>query len=103
MLFFFSSRRRHTRLQGDWSSDVCSSDLREPGDQVAEHARGGGEAVQQEHDGPAVRPGLAVEDADAADGGGAVVDGPGAVGGFHCVRSFDDFWSRGLWTWAPRR
>src|SRR2546426_3486215 len=25
--FFFSSRRRHTRLQGDWSSDVCSSDL----------------------------------------------------------------------------
>src|SRR5256885_6568327 len=27
VLFFFSSRRRHTRLQGDWSSDVCSSDL----------------------------------------------------------------------------
>src|SRR2546426_12191032 len=27
-VFFFSSRRRHTRLQGDWSSDVCSSDLR---------------------------------------------------------------------------
>src|SRR5205807_6832681 len=27
---FFSSRRRHTRLQGDWSSDVCSSDLRTP-------------------------------------------------------------------------
>src|SRR5205807_4519587 len=25
--FFFSSRRRHTRLQGDWSSDVCCSDL----------------------------------------------------------------------------
>src|ERR1039457_6249855 len=25
--FFFSSRRRHTRLQADWSSDVCSSDL----------------------------------------------------------------------------
>src|SRR5688500_20282411 len=24
---FFSSRRRHARLQGDWSSDVCSSDL----------------------------------------------------------------------------
>src|SRR5256885_8070240 len=24
--FFFSSRRRHTRLQGDWGSDVCSSD-----------------------------------------------------------------------------
>src|SRR5256885_2531601 len=27
MIFVFSSRRRHTRLQGDWSSDVCSSDL----------------------------------------------------------------------------
>src|SRR5262249_3396217 len=26
-LFFFSSRRRHTRLVSDWSSDVCSSDL----------------------------------------------------------------------------
>src|SRR5256885_16504994 len=25
-LVIFSSRRRHTRLQGDWSSDVCSSD-----------------------------------------------------------------------------
>src|SRR2546426_7474505 len=32
--FFFSSRRRHTRLQGDWSSDVCSSDLLET---VGEH------------------------------------------------------------------
>src|SRR6266446_181317 len=30
MCFFFSSRRRHTRLQGDWSSDVCSSDLMKP-------------------------------------------------------------------------
>src|SRR5690242_6612779 len=27
LLFFFSSRRRHTRLTCDWSSDVCSSDL----------------------------------------------------------------------------
>src|SRR5207248_8917109 len=26
-IFFFSSRRRHTRSYGDWSSDVCSSDL----------------------------------------------------------------------------
>src|SRR6266536_5440172 len=26
--FFFSSRRRHTRSTRDWSSDVCSSDLR---------------------------------------------------------------------------
>src|SRR5207237_3062718 len=27
LLFFFSSRRRHTRFKCDWSSDVCSSDL----------------------------------------------------------------------------
>src|SRR5262245_63555600 len=33
--FFFSSRRRHTRCLSDWSSDVCSSDLR-----VAGHASG---------------------------------------------------------------
>src|SRR5437899_12217134 len=26
--FFFSSRRRHTRCLSDWSSDVCSSDLK---------------------------------------------------------------------------
>src|SRR5256885_113374 len=41
--FFFSSRRRHTRLQGDWSSDVCSSDLwlaqRNPIDQDGLHLR----------------------------------------------------------------
>src|SRR5712675_3179510 len=29
--FFFSSRRRHTRCSRDWSSDVCSSDLRRRG------------------------------------------------------------------------
>src|SRR3989449_5111221 len=27
--FFFSSRRRHTRCSRDWSSDVCSSDLKQ--------------------------------------------------------------------------
>src|SRR3712207_5888153 len=27
LIFFFSSRRRHTRYWRDWSSDVCSSDL----------------------------------------------------------------------------
>src|ERR1022692_4441134 len=32
--FFFSCRRRHTRLQGDWSSDVCSSDLDSPAHQA---------------------------------------------------------------------
>src|SRR5256886_9397709 len=34
-VFFFSSRRRHTRFDCDWSSDVCSSDL--GAEQVAEH------------------------------------------------------------------
>src|SRR6266568_3207913 len=31
-IFFFSSRRRHTRWNCDWSSDVCSSDLLAAGD-----------------------------------------------------------------------
>src|SRR5438309_6017328 len=31
MFFFFSSRRRHTRWNCDWSSDVCSSDLFDSG------------------------------------------------------------------------
>src|SRR5690242_21867298 len=38
MLFFFSSRRRHTRLTCDWSSDVCSSDLGALGDEGREDA-----------------------------------------------------------------
>src|SRR6266478_2201592 len=29
IIFFFSSRRRHTRFDCDWSSDVCSSDLKD--------------------------------------------------------------------------
>src|SRR5207248_4739925 len=45
VFFFFSSRRRHTRSYGDWSSDVCSSDL----------GAGGGAGISAEHDqhGPA--------------------------------------------------
>src|SRR6266571_7135112 len=39
--FFFSSRRRHTRLTCDWSSDVCSSDLR-----GRDGAQSGGEPVE---------------------------------------------------------
>src|SRR5205814_988024 len=31
LIFFFSSRRRHTRCLSDWSSDVCSSDLKRAG------------------------------------------------------------------------
>src|SRR5256885_5219855 len=55
--FFFSSRRRHTRLQGDWSSDVCSSDL-----QTSDPA--GEDLGAQE-----------VRDADALAGGGGLVGG----------------------------
>src|SRR5690606_22889818 len=36
--FFFSSRRRHTRFSRDWSSDVCSSDLRVKYDPKLEYA-----------------------------------------------------------------
>src|SRR6266487_5908836 len=38
VVFFFSSRRRHTRWTGDWSSDVCSSDLRLKHELEAGHA-----------------------------------------------------------------
>src|SRR5256885_10263034 len=38
-LIFFSSRRRHTRLQGDWSSDVCSSDLLDAADYLTKPVR----------------------------------------------------------------
>src|SRR6266853_4068360 len=40
--FFFSSRRRHTRFDCDWSSDVCSSDLRRlfPAHRSTGHRRG---------------------------------------------------------------
>src|SRR6266480_2099405 len=39
-LFFFSCRRRHTRLTCDWSSDVCSSDLGYERGRVREQAEG---------------------------------------------------------------
>src|SRR3712207_7377181 len=38
MIFFFSSRRRHTRYWRDWSSDVCSSDLLYVTDVVGLHS-----------------------------------------------------------------
>src|SRR2546427_3184724 len=42
--FFFSSRRRHTRFDCDWSSDVCSSDLAQQPDQEFRRGRGRGYA-----------------------------------------------------------
>src|SRR5206468_8930229 len=38
--FFFSSRRRHTRSDRDWSSDVCSSDLRRQGGESSSYEFG---------------------------------------------------------------
>src|SRR2546422_6565752 len=43
-VFFFSSRRRHTRCSRDWSSDVCSSDLGQCGEN--DHQR---RAVRRSH------------------------------------------------------
>src|SRR5713101_7646495 len=40
VFFFFSSRRQHTRLTCDWSSDVCSSDLVDGLDQRLADAAG---------------------------------------------------------------
>src|SRR5256886_15109134 len=42
MCFFFSSRRRHTRFDCDWSSDVCSSDLAAAGVRRIEAVTGPG-------------------------------------------------------------
>src|SRR5256885_999830 len=48
-VFFFSSRRRHTRLQGDWSSDVCSSDLTDAGLRLSGLPLGAGRTVGDPH------------------------------------------------------
>src|SRR2546430_9480709 len=45
VFFFFSSRRRHTRFDCDWSSDVCSSDLRHRRQRDAFLRRLGGEIL----------------------------------------------------------
>src|SRR5918994_6938338 len=48
---FFSSRRRHTRLQGDWSSDVCSSDLKIAKDpELRDNPAGAADAARPRHD-----------------------------------------------------
>src|SRR5256885_11881132 len=66
-LIFFSSRRRHTRLQGDWSSDVCSSDLAArlpgPGGRVAPFSGARDITVQRAR---AVQPVLVLHDLAAA-------------------------------------
>src|SRR5699024_11835487 len=46
-VFFFSSRRRHTRSKRDWSSDVCSSDL---ADIDFVHELGADRAIDYQHE-----------------------------------------------------
>src|SRR5574337_1231957 len=84
--FFFSSRRRHTRLSGDWSSDVCSSDLRR-GDPCRPGWHGcPGPARSRRRDRPPARGGQAGEPArrpGVGDGVGGVAErraGAGAGG-----------------------
>src|SRR5205809_4064524 len=62
-LFFFSSRRRHTRCSRDWSSDVCSSDLVRP-------VNGGAMATGVPPCDPATscRPGVTPADAQTPNG-----------------------------------
>src|SRR5690606_39442256 len=57
-IFFFSSRRRHTRFSRDWSSDVCSSDL------IAQDRTAGAED-DMERDSDTGRSRMAGADADA--------------------------------------
>src|SRR5690606_40127124 len=49
LVFFFSSRRRHTRFSRDWSSDVCSSDLTDQPDRLARRAHADGDFRAQRH------------------------------------------------------
>src|SRR2546427_2064013 len=49
IFFFFSSRRRHTRFDCDWSSDVCSSDLACHAGVTAAKARGWQVLVTDHH------------------------------------------------------
>src|SRR2546430_7170503 len=57
MFFFFSSRRRHTRFDCDWSSDVCSSDLRllAEMDAVIVHSEHGARRLQEDFGVPGER------------------------------------------------
>src|SRR2546430_13671873 len=56
VVFFFSSRRRHTRFDCDWSSDVCSSDLYDANSTSATHVRPGAIDNGCRADAPATNP-----------------------------------------------
>src|SRR5688572_33031994 len=72
MSLFFSSRRRHTRFDCDWSSDVCSSDLGGDGG-GGRHQRGGPDLVDGRSPGGRTR-------AQAQGGAGGDPAGGGPAG-----------------------
>ena len=49
-MFVFASRRRNTREACDWSSDVCSSDLREEWEEIVDEGHDVGEESEEEDD-----------------------------------------------------
>src|SRR5438046_5396792 len=72
--FFFSSRRRHTRLVNDWSSDVCSSDLEMKMGDVADFSNFVGAVIDASSFATQKE---AIEEAKAADGKASIVAGGG--------------------------
>src|SRR2546429_2019818 len=72
-VFFFTRRRRHTRCSGDWSSDVCSSDLNAGAELVI---------VGHDHDYERFAPQATNGVADTAFGIGEIVAGRGGGGLF---------------------
>src|SRR5437879_12608644 len=52
-IFVFTSRRRHTRYIGDWSSDVCSSDLQRLTIEIAAAAASLGRTIEMDMEGTA--------------------------------------------------
>src|SRR2546430_16120008 len=66
LFFFFSSRRRHTRFDCDWSSDVCSSDLEEEGRRSRIFGELAGSIALDEVLSRTLEAAGALEDADAA-------------------------------------
>src|SRR3712207_6897044 len=68
--FFFSSRRRHTRYWRDWSSDVCSSDLKSAQREGEHEQKGTGradEAPERQVRGQQIPEGRKRAQADVAD------------------------------------
>src|SRR5712675_2656089 len=98
VVFFFSSRRRHTRCSRDWSSDVCSSDLLID----ACYLRGGlddrslDDAQQPFSDGDVDRWAQRVD--DLKDGEGVRI-----AAAIHSVRAVDPASMRTVAAWARKR